>query len=200
MLKKNLPDSRRRCRRCLGRMVDVQCAKQRQRATGRLRQRGHRPSRPILPGRGPHRPIVGSGGRPRANRRYSRHARPGRRPAGGARLIDDFEHSSGFAIVARLAPEAEIAAAIDARAAAMVLVVPENFSRRLKGGSAWVERSKPATVQLIADGRASNSAQVLIGYATAILERYNGEWLAAHGRNPVPSAIITTSWFNSDIS
>lgn len=115
------------------------------------------------------------------------------------RLIDDFDHSSGFEVTVRLTSDAEIAAVIDARTAAMVLVVPENFSRRLKGGSAGVERGRPATVQLIADGRASNSAQVLIGYATAILERYNGEWLTAHSKNPVPSTIITTSWFNPNL-
>ncbi|MCB2100669.1 MAG: ABC transporter permease [Rhodobacterales bacterium] len=115
------------------------------------------------------------------------------------RLIDDFDHSGGFRVARHLDGEKDIAPAIDSRAVSLVLVVPADFSRRLNGGSSGVEAGKPAVVQVIADGRASNSAQVLIGYASTILTRFNGEWLAAHGGKPVPAAIITTNWFNPNL-
>lgn len=114
-------------------------------------------------------------------------------------LIDGFEHSSGFRVVLRARTQAEAEAAIDRRAVSMVLVIPLDFTSRLYGGSAGVEKGAPATVQLLADGRASNSAQVLIGYASSILDRFNRDWLLDHGRKPVPAAIVATNWFNPNL-
>ncbi len=114
-------------------------------------------------------------------------------------LIDDFGNSGAFEIVRHLRASGEIKPVIDAKDASVVMVIPENFTRRLKGGSAGVERGRPAVVQFITDGRTSNSAQVLAGYANTILERYNAEWLKRHGGKPVPATVVVTRWFNPNL-
>ncbi len=58
----------------------------------------------------------------------------------------------------RLRGEADIAPAIDSRSVLMVLHIGPDFSRKLAAG-------QPATVQLILDGRRSNAAQIVAGYA-----------------------------------
>jgi ABC-2 type transport system permease protein len=81
----------------------------------------------------------------------------------GRDLVARFEGSPNFARVDRLRGEADIAPAIDARRALLVLHIGQDFSRRLEAGG-------PARVQLILDGRRSNAAQIVVGYAQAILD------------------------------
>ena len=90
----------------------------------------------------------------------------------GRDLIARFEGSTNFAQVHYLRGEADIAPAIDSRSVLMVVHVGPDFSRRLEGGM-------PADVQLILDGRRSNAAQIVAGYASAIMEGFDRE-LAAH--------------------
>jgi ABC-2 type transport system permease protein len=80
-------------------------------------------------------------------------------------LIARFEGSTNFAKVSYLRGEADIAPAIDSRSVLMVLHLGPDFSRRLEGGM-------PAEVQLIFDGRRSNAAQIVAGYAQAIFDRF----------------------------
>ncbi len=51
-------------------------------------------------------------------------------------------------------------------------------------------------MQLILDGRSSNTSQILAGYAEAIIDGYNAE-LAQAGASPPPaSAVVGRVWFN----
>lgn len=104
-------------------------------------------------------------------------------------LIARFEGSPNFTEVRRLRGVADIAPAIDSHGVLMVLHIGPDFSRELMAG-------RPGSVQLILDGRRSNAAQLVAGYAQAILDAYDRE-LAAQRREPQPpSAAISRVWFN----
>ena len=51
----------------------------------------------------------------------------------------------------------------------------QDFERRLEAGGA-------ADVQVIADGRNSNTAGTALGYVSAIVDGFNTDWRADHGR------------------
>lgn len=108
-------------------------------------------------------------------------------------LIARFEGTPYFLSVDYLASEAEAARAIDSGAAMLVLHIGPDLSRRIAA-------KQRAEVQLLLDGRRSNTAQILQGYATAVIDRYNAE-LAATGGSGVPaSAVAVRSWFNPNLS
>src|SRR5262249_2171145 len=89
-------------------------------------------------------------------------------------LVARFEGSPNFAEVRHLRGEADIAPAIDSLSVLMVLHIGPDFSRQLAA-------QQPAPVQLILDGRRSNAAQIVAGYAQDILNRHDQE-LAADRR------------------
>jgi ABC-2 type transport system permease protein len=110
----------------------------------------------------------------------------------GRDLIARFEGSTNFAQVRYLRGEAEIAPAIDSRSVLMVVHVGPDFSRRLEGGM-------PADVQLILDGRRSNAAQIVAGYASAIMEGFDRELASARRTPPLPSVVAARVWFNPNL-
>jgi ABC-2 type transport system permease protein len=110
----------------------------------------------------------------------------------GRDLIARFEGSTNFAQVRYLRGEAEIAPAIDSRSVLMVVHVGPDFSRRLEGGM-------PADVQLILDGRRSNAAQIVAGYASAIMEGFDRELASARRTPPPPSVVAARVWFNPNL-
>lgn len=78
-----------------------------------------------------------------------------------------------------VASEAELEAVLDRREALVGLVFQSDFSRRVIAG-------EPATVQAVLDGRASNTAQIALGYLGTIVGGLNAE--IAQGRGP---AVVT---------
>jgi ABC-2 type transport system permease protein len=104
-------------------------------------------------------------------------------------LIARFEGSPNFAEVRSLRGQADIAPVIDSRQVLMVLHVGPDFSRALAAG-------RPATVQLILDGRRSNAASLVAGYAQAILDGYNRELAATRRGADPPSTVVARTWFN----
>jgi ABC-2 type transport system permease protein len=106
-------------------------------------------------------------------------------------LVARFEGSPNFAEVRHLRGEAEIAPAVDSYSVLLVLHIGPGFSRELAA-------RRPAPVQLILDGRRSNAAQLVAGYAQDILNRYDQE-LAADRRGPPPSVVVARVWFNPNL-
>lgn len=78
----------------------------------------------------------------------------------------------------------EIAPFIDHQKGVMVLSIDEQFSRNLDAG-------KPATVQLILDGRKSNTAQIVAGYTEQIISQFNVDCLSKSNVTLIPRV-----WFN----
>lgn len=107
-------------------------------------------------------------------------------------LVARFEGSPYVNHVRHLRSVGEITPAIDSGDALMVLHLDVDFSRELAAG-------RPAPVQVILDGRRSNSAQIMLGYSTAIVDRYNEELAVLYGTPRPPSVVVDRSWFNPDL-
>lgn len=107
-------------------------------------------------------------------------------------LIARFEGSPSFRIVTRLSRESEIRDVIDPKSASLVIHVGPTFSRDLA-----VRRS--AKLQLIVDGRESNTALIILGYANRIIADFNSDWLRDHGGARPPAQLVMRSWFNPNL-
>ena len=110
----------------------------------------------------------------------------------GRELIARFEGSPTFNIVAHLSREAQIRDVIDPKDASLVVHIGQTFSRDLMAG-------RPASVQLIVDGRESNTALIILGYASRIVTDFNIEWLGEHGKPLPPAQLVARSWFNPNL-
>jgi len=102
------------------------------------------------------------------------------------RLVDAFRDSLSFHIVpwpADKQPEG----ALTANKARGVLVIPEDFGRR-------IARGEPAEVQMLVDGSDSNTAQIIAGDAAQIVRAFNAQTAGATHPEPVTAAIRL--WYN----
>jgi ABC-2 type transport system permease protein len=107
-------------------------------------------------------------------------------------LIARFEGSPNFSRVTFLQDEEEIKQAVDSRSVLMVLHIQPDFSRKVAAG-------EPTAVQLILDGRRSNAAQIVAGYAAQIVSRF-GDELPRRGRVPQPASVVSARvWFNPNM-
>lgn len=107
-------------------------------------------------------------------------------------LVARFEGSPIFERVATLTRDADIAPLIDSERVLLVLHVGRDFSRNLAEG-------RPAPLQIVIDGRNSNTATIALDYANTIISDFETAWLAAHGR-PLPAAApIPRAWHNPDL-
>lgn len=108
--------------------------------------------------------------------------------AASVRLISRFERASAFSEIRRYSTLSEAQAAIDSQQVMAVLRVGQDFSRKLA-------RRETPTVQVLLDGRKSNSAQLLNNYIGTIISQFS-----ADERTGVPyapqSEIVDRSWYN----
>ena len=91
------------------------------------------------------------------------------RSAPSRELVARIIGSPHFDLVAQLDHDAQIAPMIDNKGALMVLHLGPQFSAELK-------RGKSAQVQLIIDGRNSNTALLALGYLRTIFTDFNLQW------------------------
>jgi ABC-2 type transport system permease protein len=81
---------------------------------------------------------------------------------------------------------------INDRRALLVIQIDQDFERRLLSGM-------PANVQVIADGRNSNTAGTAMGYVSAIVDAFNTDWRAAHGQDALPMRLTVRAWYNPNL-
>lgn len=110
----------------------------------------------------------------------------------GFELAQRFHGSPMFTKIIYLNSVEEITPFIDNMRGVMVLSLDEQFSRNL-------EAKKPADVQLIFDGRKSNTAQITAGYAAQIIGQFNDEFMADNQIKQQNTAIIPRNWFNPNL-
>lgn len=103
-----------------------------------------------------------------------------------------FTGAPTFRRVATLHAENEIAPLIDSRQALLVIHISQRFSARQLAGDS-------ATVQIIVDGRNSNTAMIALNYARSIVNQYNENWLKAHGQSGLPAHLEARAWFNPNL-
>lgn len=104
-------------------------------------------------------------------------------------LVARFLGAPAFALADTLRSDRRIDALIDSRAVQMVLVIGRHFTRDLLRGRA-------VPVQVIVDGRNSNTALIIVGYANTILTRFGDDWRAARGGRGPPAHLVMRARFN----
>ena len=107
-------------------------------------------------------------------------------------LTQRFQGSPIFKHVKYLKSDEEIKKAIDTQEVMMVIHIDEQFSRK-------VLSKQPATVQFILDGRKSNTAQIVEGYALSIVDQYNRELAAKMGQPSPNTYLVPRNWFNPNL-
>lgn len=107
-------------------------------------------------------------------------------------LIARFEGSRNFQIVRRIAHDAEVAPLINGRQALLVLHIGSRFT-------ADVLRGDGGQVQVILDGRNSNTAMTALNYTRDILTDFNRDWSERHGQPGAPVNLSVRSWFNANL-
>lgn len=104
-------------------------------------------------------------------------------------LLAKFDGSGVFDRIAYLERQADAATLINGRDALLVVQIESEFERNLQAG-------RTATIQVIADGRNSNTAATAIGYVNELVESFNAGWRSAHDLSPPPIKIVSHSWYN----
>ncbi len=113
-------------------------------------------------------------------------------------FVHRFAQSRYFHIAAEVRGYNELTSLIDRRDAQIGLVIPNNFSRLLSSG-------RPAAVQLLLDGSDANTANIILGYARAVVQGYSQEILLDYlGRQGVtdrrvPVELRPRVWFNEEL-
>ena len=107
-------------------------------------------------------------------------------------LIAHFAAAPAFHQTAALHSSQQIRSLIDQRAVTMVLVIDPRFSRDL-------QTSQPAPVQVIVDGRNSNTALLALGYANDIISDFNQDWSSAHNLPQPPAQLVPRALFNPNL-
>jgi ABC-2 type transport system permease protein len=107
-------------------------------------------------------------------------------------LLARFEGSASFHRVAEIGSEGEIAPLVDTRKVLVTIHVGPRFSADLAAG-------RPAPVQVIFDGRNSNTAMISLNYVRSIVNRYNDDWRQVHGLRGPSARLETRAWFNPNL-
>ncbi|BDL42835.1 MAG: ABC transporter permease [Akkermansia sp.] len=108
-----------------------------------------------------------------------------------AQYIADLEGTGIFRRQATAATEKDIDSLIDSRDIVLGLTIPPDFSRNLQTG-------RPASLQLIGDGRNTNTAAIALSYAQQIASNFGAELLAKNAAAP-PVEIESRAWFNPNL-
>src|SRR5262245_26809685 len=81
---------------------------------------------------------------------------------------------------------------IDERRVLLVIAIDQDFERRLMLG-------QTAEIQVIADGRNSNTAGTAVRYVGTIVAAFNAAWRAAHGPVGSPVQVALRAWYNPNL-
>ena len=110
----------------------------------------------------------------------------------GRDLAARVEGSPNFTRVLHLGSDADLGPTVDAQEALLVVHIGPEFSRDIAAG-------RPATVQFLLDGRRSNAAQLVAGYAGEIVARYDAEISAGRDDPQAASTVVSRVWFNPNL-
>jgi drug efflux transport system permease protein len=110
----------------------------------------------------------------------------------GRELVAGFLGSPAFDRVAVPTHAEEIAPLIDGQEVLLVLHLGEHFTRDVILG-------RGAELQIIVDGRNSNTALLALNYARTIVDRFNDEWARRTGGATVPAHLEVRAWFNPNL-
>jgi len=107
-------------------------------------------------------------------------------------LIARITGSPNFHLYGYVDSDRQIAPLINNKDVFAVLRISERFSQALYNG-------KTGNVQVIIDGRNSNTALLVQGYLRRIVSDFNLDWAERHGQPPPPATIEVRPWFNTNL-
>jgi ABC-2 type transport system permease protein len=112
--------------------------------------------------------------------------------AASTALLSRLEGSTVFQRQATLGRADDIAAWINSGRALLVVQIDQDFERDLLAG-------KAAPLEVIADGRNSNTAGTALGYLNRVVENFNDDWRSRHSEAGRSVRIVTRSWYNPNL-
>ena len=104
-------------------------------------------------------------------------------------LLQRFHGATLFKELIYLDSVAKIGPFLDEQKGLLVLSIDEMFSRDL-------DAKKVGKIQLICDGRKSNTTQILSGYAKGIIDTYNKDFCKAEEIFQENVTLVPRNWFN----
>jgi ABC-2 type transport system permease protein len=113
-------------------------------------------------------------------------------------LLKHFQSNQYFHLVGVADSYPALVRAIDDGSAKMGLVIPWDFSQRLRDG-------RPVSVQALIDATDDNTANVLISYSQAVVQGFSSEiqvnWMQRRGlpAQPAPISVEARTWYNEDL-
>ena len=107
-------------------------------------------------------------------------------------LLARFGGSPTFELAGHIDHDGAIPGLIDRGSVLLVVQVGPRFTADLDAG-------RTAPVQVLIDGRNSNSAQVALNYVNQIIDQFNQDWMAAHGQRGLAARLVTRAWFNPNL-
>ncbi|MGC9239949.1 MAG: ABC transporter permease [Acidithiobacillus sp.] len=107
-------------------------------------------------------------------------------------LLGYFQSSRAFRQVATITRDGQIAPLIDREKALLVLQIGPHFTEDLL-------RHHPAPVQVIIDGRNSNTATIALNYVNSILLSFDKRWARDHHWGSPPAQLVARAWFNPNL-
>src|SRR5882757_4193544 len=114
------------------------------------------------------------------------------RTAASRELLAGLDGSGVFERVADLHSSQDIRTYIDQRRAVLVVQIEQNFERKLQLG-------QTADVQIIGDGRNSNTAATASSYITAVVGSFNDNWRKNHGMSGPLLTSTDRAWYNPNL-
>ena len=108
------------------------------------------------------------------------------------RLVEAFRASGRFDVVRELDSDAAVADLLDRGTVRIVLVVPPDFSRELRGPGS-------AGLQALVDGSDANTATIALGYARAIVQDYSRSVRFEGQEVRPPLEAASRVWFNETL-
>ncbi|MGO9445221.1 MAG: ABC transporter permease [Thiobacillaceae bacterium] len=112
--------------------------------------------------------------------------------AASVALLSRLDGSGVFRRQSDLRRPKDIATWIDSGRALLVVQIDQGFERNLVAGRA-------APLEVIADGRNSNTAGTALGYLNSVVENFNEDWRKAHGQGGPTVRVVTRSWYNPNL-
>lgn len=100
--------------------------------------------------------------------------------------------SGVFERTVELDSPAQIAPTINRKRALVLLHIGPHFERDLLAGASPL-------VQVLTDGRNSNTAGTAAGYINTVVERFNARWQEERGGNSAPLRIESRAWYNANL-
>lgn len=110
--------------------------------------------------------------------------------AASVRLVSHFERASAFSEIRYYRNLKEAQAAIDSQEVMAVVRIGQKFSRELAAG-------ETSAIQVLLDGRKSNSAQLVNNYIGTVVRKFSADYRAGN-KVLQPSEIIDRSWYNAN--